>query len=205
MPNSTFPAYAVPAQSTDLSTNAYFSQPNDDAANTGIDIAEVFFDVSEILANKGIDSQNKLTTDNQIGESLGQNRDELSLRFQRIQQFPKSRQNKTISKPIAEWDGLVTDIEDEYLVAQLRGTFGMNVIGCDEEAFIPIEDVNQKDYDLLKIGAFFRLCISYEISPHGNRRRYTEVVFRRLPAYRREELEVARSDAAELARDIRVE
>ena len=106
---------------------------------------------------------------------------------------------------IAEWRGQVLSIEDNYFVAELKGTIGNGVAGSHEEATIPIEDMSPPDLELLQVGAFFRLCVSYEVSLHGTRRRYTGVVFRRMPAYRRDELEQADREAADLVRAIRVE
>lgn len=109
------------------------------------------------------------------------------------------------SRPLAEWHGQVVRIEDAVFIAELRGTHGTGVVGKLEQAVIPIEEVQASDLGLLRPGAFFRLCVSYEVAPKGTRRRFTDVVFRRLPAYRREELETARRAGREIARDLQVE
>lgn len=109
------------------------------------------------------------------------------------------------SELVAEWHGQVTKVLDESFVAELRGVSGKNVGGSLEEAEIPLGEVRDDDLALVRVGAFFRLCVSYEKSTTGTRRRYAEVIFRRLPAYRREELEEAAAEAEQILRDIRVE
>ena len=110
----------------------------------------------------------------------------------------------TPSQVIAEWHGQVVSIEEGYFVAELRGILGTGVAGEVEEAQIPVDSVQEHDLALMQPGAFFRLCVSMEIR-NGTRRRFTDVVFRRLPAYRREELEAAQRDAQELVRGLRLE
>lgn len=109
------------------------------------------------------------------------------------------------SQLLAEWHGQVTEVMDAAFSAQLKGRHGVGVAGNEDEALIPIEDVRESDLELLVPGAFFRLCISYEIDQHGSKRRYTEVVFRRLPAYRREELQQAQERARAIVRGLRLE
>jgi hypothetical protein len=187
------------------STNSLLSLPNDITDSTNIDITDWSFEASKINSEKDIYATTVSSAARSPSHSLHDDKIGTSTLSQQVFQFPINRRNDSISEPVAEWQGQVTGIEDEYFIAQLRGTVGNGIAGSLEEASIPIDDVNPGDIDLLKLGAFFRLCISYEIAPTGNRRRYTEVIFRRLPAYRREELEAARSKAADLARDLRVE
>ena len=108
------------------------------------------------------------------------------------------------SQPLAEWHGEVDIIEGETFTATLRGNIGEGVAGVVEEALIPIADLRPDDLPLLQEGAFFRLCVTY-VQDRGARRRVTDVVFRRMPAYRREELEGAQESARELLRALRVE
>jgi hypothetical protein len=111
---------------------------------------------------------------------------------------------QVVSQLLAEWHGQVTDVNATTFFAQLKGRHGDGVIGQENVAVIPREEVRPDDEELLMPGAFFSLCVSYEISRKG-RRRYTEVVFRRLPAFRREELEQAELRGREIARGLRLE
>ena len=113
--------------------------------------------------------------------------------------------DRNASQLIAEWHGQVLSIDEENFVAELRGTLGAGVAREHEEALIPIAEIRRDDMELFMIGAFFRLCVSYEIAPSGNRRRYTELIFRRVPAYRQDEIQAARDRAREISRALRVE
>lgn len=108
------------------------------------------------------------------------------------------------SQVIAEWHGQVIAVEQSYFIAELKGTIGVGVAGSLEEAQIPRDEVRQDDRNLLREGAFFRLCVNWELV-NGSKRRVTDVVFRRMPAYRRDELEDARKAAVDLFNALRVE
>lgn len=113
----------------------------------------------------------------------------------------------SVVEVLAEWDGCVTFVEKGAYAfsAILTGIAGEGVRGEEEEAVIPIADVSEWDKDLLRPGNFFRLCVIYEILPSGQPRRYTQVVFRRLPAYRQQDLDQAAEQGRLLARGLRVE
>ncbi len=108
---------------------------------------------------------------------------------------------------LAEWDGCVTDIPENgfYFSATLKGKVGEGVEGVEEDATIPLGDVAEGDKDLLRLGNFFRLCVIQLILPSGQPRRYTDVVFRRMPAYRRDDLEKANERAREIVQGLCVD
>ncbi|QKE39970.1 MAG: hypothetical protein HO274_00450 [Ferrovum myxofaciens] len=108
---------------------------------------------------------------------------------------------------LAEWDGYVTSIQEEgmFFSAVLNGLKGLGVKGAEEDAVIPISDVADWDKDLLREGNFFRLCVKQGVSPSGQPIRYTMVIFRRMPAYRQQDLDQAIVRGRELARSLRVE
>lgn len=108
---------------------------------------------------------------------------------------------------LAEWGGCVTEVneDDFYFAANLLGIQGKGVKGEEEDAIIPISDVNKADKELLVPGNFFRLCVMYEIDSSGQPRRYTQVIFRRMPAYRQLDLDEALERGRKLARGLRVE
>jgi hypothetical protein len=108
---------------------------------------------------------------------------------------------------LAEWNGCVTSVHNagHYFSATLRGIVGRGVKGEEEDATIPISDVSESDKALLQPGNFFRLCVIYEVNPSGQPRRFTQVVFRRLPAYRQHDLDRAAERGREITRGLRVE
>jgi len=114
------------------------------------------------------------------------------------------RQEQISTQLLAEWHGQVTEVLGSSFVAELTGRHGEGVAGKEEIAVIPRDEVNPDDAELLVPGAFFSLCIAYEQSSRG-RRKFTFVVFRRLPAYRREELQEARDRGRQIARGLRLE
>jgi hypothetical protein len=119
--------------------------------------------------------------------------------------LPKeSLQEQVSTQLLAEWHGQVTEVLASSFIAELKGRHGEGVAGKEEVAVIPRDEVSPDDAELLEPGAFFSLCIAYEQSSRG-RRKFTTVVFRRLPAYRREELEEARERGRQIARGLRLE
>lgn len=96
---------------------------------------------------------------------------------------------------LAEWDGYVLEMNEHSFFASLRGVHGLGVDGELEDAEIPLQDVSDSDLELLQLGAVFRLCVFHAVSRNGQPRRYTEVVFRRVAAYRPKALEAAKERA----------
>ena len=106
---------------------------------------------------------------------------------------------------LAEWDGSVESIEGHFFSASLKGIFGEGARGEEEEAEIPLSDVSPLDRELLRIGSVFRLCVFYEVDDDDQPKRFSKVVFRRLPAYREDDLQKASKRAADRAARLRVE
>jgi hypothetical protein len=106
---------------------------------------------------------------------------------------------------VAEWDGYVTEVCDLSFTAVLRGIAGEGVAGESHDAEIALDDVGRSDRTLLRPGAFFRICIYFQLDEDDRPKRYAKVVFRRLPAYRQAELEQADRRSEERHRRLRVE
>lgn len=106
---------------------------------------------------------------------------------------------------LAEWEGYVATVSEHHFTAALSGVFGQGVEGVREDAQIPLSDVSRSDTELLQPGGIFRLCVFHTITPYGQPRRYTEVVFRRVPGYRPKDLAAARGRADTIHRSLRVE
>lgn len=120
--------------------------------------------------------------------------------------FRHEPQRLLFPKLLAEWSGYVTSIDNDYsFSAVLKGVTGKGVKDEVEEATIAINDVNESDKELLKVGNFFRLCVMHEVGLSGQPKRYTQVIFRRLPAFRQQDIDEANERGRALARRIRVE
>lgn len=89
----------------------------------------------------------------------------------------------------AEWEGSVVLVTDDHIVAALVGVKG-GVAAQEVEAEIPWDEIADDDCSLVRLGALFRLSVGHEIE-HGTRSRYSRLVFRRLPAWSRRDLEAA--------------
>ena len=116
--------------------------------------------------------------------------------------------NASVSRPevrVAEWDGYVIEVGETFFTAALRGIAGEGVVGEDHGAEIALNDVGRSDRALLRPGAFFRICIYFELDQDDRPKRYAKVVFRRLPAYRQADLELADKRSEERHRKLRVE
>ncbi len=114
---------------------------------------------------------------------------------------------RVASEELAEWSGCVTSIQEEgaFFTATLNGVKGIGVKGQEEDASIPITDVAPWDRELLREGNFFRLCVIQGFDTSGDPIRSTKVVFRRMPAYRQQDLDRALERGRELAGRLRVE
>ena len=203
-----------PASTSQFSTAGTSVSANPDALVSNVSLATAFA-APQLLYNEGLELQSGISFSSAPrtvggdslprGATVGGNVSErlstiglTSLRFSAISHAPAR------SQVIAEWHGQVVAIKHDYFVAELKGTLGVGVAGSLEEAQIPSDEVRQDDRELLQEGAFFRLCVNWEFV-NGSRRRVTDLVFRRMPAYRRDELEEARKAAVELFHALRVE
>lgn len=92
---------------------------------------------------------------------------------------------------LQKWEGVVLEVKEDYFIARLHD---LTVRGNEEEVELPLEEVSEGDRDLVKPGAVFYWHIGYFDSRTGQRKRESVTRFRRLPAWRQEELESAKSE-----------
>jgi hypothetical protein len=118
---------------------------------------------------------------------------------------PIRRPRGNANEVIAEWEGYVTRVDEETIEARLVGLTGEGVAGETEEATIPKSEITDADKPLAVIGGLFRLCLNYEKTQAGERRRYSTLVFRRLPAYRQRDLDAAHDRTRVRLNALRVE
>ncbi|QTA80828.1 Uncharacterized protein dnl_31410 [Desulfonema limicola] len=103
------------------------------------------------------------------------------------------------SKPLGEravslqkWRGIVTDVCKEYFLAKL---INLTDMGYDEQAEIFFSEITDEDIELIKPGAVFYWSIGYNHSSTGQRRKFSDIRFRRLPDWSSKEIELARIKA----------
>lgn len=100
---------------------------------------------------------------------------------------------------IQEWEGFVTSISPD------QGSFFARLVDktakkkvAEETIEIQVSDVSESDAHLIKEGAIFRLAIGHARSAAGTRRKVSEIVFRRLPAWTERDIREARQKAEQL-------
>lgn len=101
---------------------------------------------------------------------------------------------------LQEWEGVVLEIHGDVFTAHL------NDITCKDNPpemgnFI-VEDIRKDDLKLMREGAVFRWIIGYEIKKSGNKRRSSQLVFRRLPLWSKREIDEADREAQQLMESI---
>jgi hypothetical protein len=96
------------------------------------------------------------------------------------------------------WECTVEAIGEDEFVATLRSL--RDHADSEKEAQIPLDEVSLDDMELLEVGAVFYWTIGYETSPAGTRRRFSQIKFRRLPAWTKKDLARVDEKADELFR-----
>ncbi len=107
---------------------------------------------------------------------------------------PVSRQ-KDVFISLQEWEGTVEEVKEGSFVAKL---IDLTNDTPDEIAEIPLEEVSEDDYPLIKTGAIFYWNIGYLNKTSGQRERTTFIRFRRLPLWQKGEIDTARKKAEKL-------
>ena len=94
-----------------------------------------------------------------------------------------------------KWEGLVTDITDEGIVASLSRRYRDFPA---EEAFIPWDEIQSADRPLVRNGATFQLKVGY-LQIDGQNLSVTHIEFRRVPNFSPREQSDAVAKAASYA------
>lgn len=110
---------------------------------------------------------------------------------------PRTRSAEASFYPLQEWEGYVVSITDDTFTARLVDLTTND--GIEEEADFPIAELSAADQGELRPGAIFRWAIGYRRTRSGNKKRFSRIVLRRLPAWTESELERIRQEAEALA------
>jgi hypothetical protein len=112
----------------------------------------------------------------------------------------ESKRARTIFLPLQEWEGTVTRLlEDAFIGAMVD--LSEREKGFQDEVEFPLSDLPFDALPLLKEGAIFRWSIGYAIVD-GTRCRASKIVFRRMPAWTKRELETAARYASDLSKSV---
>ncbi len=115
------------------------------------------------------------------------------------QQIPWPNIRDTIAPRIAfvaiqEWEGYVVTIEKEVFTAHLVDKTRLSD-RPEEVVEFPLSDIRNDDRELLVPGAIFRWSVGYQDS-YGTKERVSRIVFRRLPAWTKKELDLQTNEFA---------
>ena len=103
-----------------------------------------------------------------------------------------------------EWEGYVTDIQKDTFEAELVDLTKKN-LHTQERAVFEKSELSVDALELLENGAIFRWSIGYVTKPGGTKQRVSQIVFRRLPAWRQADLQQAKEVAKTIQGSIRWE
>ena len=90
---------------------------------------------------------------------------------------------------IQEWEGYVTSVYFDKFTAVLNDLTSLDYTPAETMDF-PLDDLMQDSLHLVKPGALFRWSIGYQIR-NGSKSRISRVIFRRLPAWTKQDLQAA--------------
>ena len=91
------------------------------------------------------------------------------------------------------WEGYVVSKNEQTFSAHLKDISEENI--AEEEAELPISDINEDDLPLFEEGVPFFFSVGYLISASGTRQRCSRIRFRRLPKWTSDEIIDAREKA----------
>lgn len=100
---------------------------------------------------------------------------------------------------LQKWEGVVIELLQDSFLARL---YDLTQKGPDEEAEFPLEEVSEEDKSLIMPGAIFYWNIGYHDSHYGQRQRSSIIRFRRLPSWRKEEIEASKREADRIKNSI---
>lgn len=94
---------------------------------------------------------------------------------------------------VGKWTGIVVEIGHDRFWATLTNVRRRDTEELEGE--FPVEEVAEVDLDLLREGAEFYWAVGYRLDRSGQRSRFSQLRFRRLPRWSEEEVERAREGA----------
>ncbi len=99
-------------------------------------------------------------------------------------------------KPLQQWRGTVTTIGESEFDAELRDLTDRARVR--EAAAFRFDELSDGDQDLVQIGAVFYWSIGYELTPTRQRKLVATIIFRRLPAWTKRQLDAVKARANEI-------
>lgn len=94
---------------------------------------------------------------------------------------------------LQEWEGYVVDVEKNEFTARLLDITANDKVEREEATFL-MDDLSSDDQGRIKSGSVFRWVIGY-LAEGGTKRRFSQIILRRLPQWSEAELKDADSKA----------
>ena len=99
----------------------------------------------------------------------------------RVFPFPTARRTLESFGIVQRWEGTVTQVIGDEFLARLRDL--TDTEHASEQATFSLDEVDDDDRQLLRVGAVFYWSIGYHHQANGSRRLSNELRFRRLPQW----------------------
>jgi hypothetical protein len=101
---------------------------------------------------------------------------------------------------VQEWEGFVVDISHETAEFTARlANLTDDSDYLEEEVTLALDEIDEDDRELVKVGAVFRWIVGYQQAKFARRESVSSIVFRRLPAWTAEDISRARARGEALA------
>jgi len=95
---------------------------------------------------------------------------------------------------LQKWRGIVEEVKNNFFTAKL---INLTDRGYDEWCEISFDKIAEEDIEFIKPGAFFYWSIGYNHSAKGQRKRFSDIRFKRVPVWSKKEIMDARKQAKE--------
>ena len=99
--------------------------------------------------------------------------------------------------PISEWEGYIESIEENVFLVRMVNIRSKSQLPEDEATF-QVNELSDYQRQHLEVGAIVRWVIGMERLPSDQRRKVSELHFRRLPAHSNREYQTALTQAKEM-------
>jgi len=97
---------------------------------------------------------------------------------------------------LQKWCGAVVEVRGSEFDAELRDQTDRT--RPRELATFALDEISDGDRSLLQVGAVFYWSIGYEVTPAGQRNTVSTIIFRRLPAWTKREIEAVQKESQEI-------
>ena len=139
--------------------------------------------------SSGLANRTTRTVDNAIDDSVAS--------FSARQLGDEFSRNTRSLNPISEWEGYIESIDENVFLVRMVNIRSKSQLPEDEATF-QVSELSEYQRQHLEVGAIVRWVIGMERLPSDQRRKVSELHFRRLPAHSNREYQTALTQAKEM-------